>query len=336
MAERVLVTGITGFVGSHLADYILENHPSVELVGTRRWHLSRMDHVAHIVERIRWVDCNLTDGVAVRKMMERAAPDRIFHCAAESFVSPSWDHPHRYMSVNNDATVNLLECLRESGSQARLLIPGSGEEYGEIEESELPITEETILRPVNPYAVTKIAQDLIGYVYFRSYGLNIIRTRAFNHEGPRRENVFGIPSYAYQIARVEQGLQEAVVRVGGIEDRRNFTHVRDMVQAYWLATERCEPGELYLIGSEAGETIHTFRDALEALIGMSSVPGISYVTDPEFVRPTSVPRLIGKTDKFRAATGWAPSIPFDVILSETLNYWRQRVAAAGGEGRPPA
>ena len=237
------------------------------------------------------------------------------------------------MSVNYDATVNLLESLREFGSEARLLIPGSGEEYGEIEESELPITEETILRPVNPYAVTKIAQDLIGYVYFRSYGLNIIRTRAFNHEGPRRENVFGIPSYAYQIARIERGQQEPVVRVGGIDDRRNFTHVRDMVQAYWLATERCEPGELYLIGSDAPEAVHTFRAALEALIGMSSVSGISYETDPQFVRPTSAPRLIGKTDKFRAATGWAPTTPFNVILSETLDYWRARVSAA--DGRPP-
>ncbi|RME50292.1 MAG: SDR family oxidoreductase, partial [Deltaproteobacteria bacterium] len=321
MAQRILITGITGFVGSHLADFLLERSERVELFGTKRWHLSRMDHVRHIADQIAWVDCDITDPIGTRAMIDRVAPDRIFHCASESFVSPSWDHPHRYMSVNYNGTVNLLEALRLANAKTIFHIPGSGEEYGDIHESELPIDESTVLRPVNPYAVSKIAQDLIGYVYFRSYGLNVIRTRAFNHEGPRRENVFGIPWYAYQIARVEQGLQEPHLRVGHIDDRRNFTHVRDMVEAYWLSTEKCEPGELYLIGSEAPESIHTFREALEMLIGMSTVEGITYGEDPEFVRPTNVPRLIGDTRKFREKTGWEPKIPFERILSDTLDYW---------------
>ena len=199
MAKRILITGVTGFVGSHMADLILEKEPEANIHATRRWHLSKMDNVRHIADRIRWFDCDLTDPVSTRSMIEQSEPDWIFHFAAESFVSPSWAHPHRYMSVNYTGTVNILEALKAAGSEARLLIPGSGEEYGEIDENELPITELSVLRPVNPYAVTKIAQDLIGYVYHRSYGLNVIRTRAFNHEGPRRENVFGIPWYAYQI-----------------------------------------------------------------------------------------------------------------------------------------
>lgn len=326
MASRILITGVTGFVGSHMADFITKTQPEAEIYATRRWHLSKMDNVRHLQDRIHWVDCDLTDPVSTRIAFDKAAPDRIFHFAAESFVSPSWGSPHRYMAVNYNGTVNLLEAMRVAGSTARLLIPGSGEEYGEIEESELPIRETSVLRPVNPYAVTKIAQDLIGYVYFRSYGLNVIRTRAFNHEGPRRENVFGIPWYAYQIARVEAGLQEPELRVGHIDDRRNFTHVSDMVEAYAIAMEKLPPGELFLIGSEDESAIHTFRAALERLISMSKTPGITYRIDAEFVRPTQVPRLIGDTSHFRNATGWQPKVPFENILSDTLDYWRGRVA----------
>jgi GDP-4-dehydro-6-deoxy-D-mannose reductase len=285
-----------------------------------------MDHVKHIADRINWYDCDITDPLSAREMVEQVAPDRIFHCAAESFVSPSWKHPSRYMAVNYNGTVNLLEGLRCSGAKTIFHIPGSGEEFGEIAEGELPITEETVLRPVNPYAVTKIAQDLIGYVYYKSYGVNVIRTRAFNHEGPRRENVFGIPWYAYQIARIEAGEQQPVVKVGHLDDRRNFTHVRDMVEAYWISTEKCQPGELYLVGSESEDSVYTFRQALEMLIAMSTVKGITYETDPRYVRPTSVPRLIGDTSKFRKATGWTPVIPFNRILTDTLDYWRARVA----------
>lgn len=323
--RHILITGITGFVGSHLADYALETMPDAKIFGVKRWHLSRMDNVRHIQDRIEWIDCDLTDPIGVRSMMETASPDWIFHCAAESFVSPSWKHPNRYMTANYTATLNILEALREANSVARLHLPGSGEEYGDIHEDELPITPETVLRPVNPYAVTKIAQDLIGYVYYRSYGTQVIRTRAFNHEGPRRMHVFGIPWYAYQIARAEAGLQPPILRVGHVDDRRNFTHVRDMVRAYWMSIEKCEPGQLYLVGSEEEASIHTFREALERLMELSTLDGLRYETDPEFVRPTNVPRLIADTSGFRAATGWQPEIDFETILTDTLSYWRQNV-----------
>ena len=325
MAERILITGITGFVGSHMADYVFDEHPGNEIYGLRRYHLSRMDHVRHNIDRIKWVDCNLADPISVRGMMDQVKPDRVFHCAAESFVSPSWNHPTHYMRVNYDCTVNLLDALHQAGSKSPFHIPGSGEEYGEIHESELPIDEQTILRPVNPYAVTKIAQDLIGYVYYKSYGVNVIRTRAFNHEGPRRDKVFGIPWYAYQIAKIENGLQKPHMKVGHLDDKRNFTHVKDMVEAYWLAVDNCIPGELYLIGSENKEDIHTFRECLENLISLSTTNNITYEVVPKFVRPTQVPFLICDSTKFRKLTSWETKIGYRQILTDTLDYWRHQI-----------
>lgn len=327
MTEKVLITCITGFVGSHMTDYLLEIDKDIKIYGLKRWNLSRMRNIRHLLDndRVTLLDCDITDPIGVRNVIEQVEPDKTFHLAAESFVSLSWLHPSHYMDVNFKGTVNFLDAIRQAGINPRFLIAGSGEEYGEIYENELPINEKTILRPMNPYAVSKIAQDLIGFVYFKSYGLNVIRTRAFNHEGPRRDNVFGIPWYAYQIARIEVGKQEPIVRVGHVDDKRNFTHIKDMVEAYWLAMEHCEPGELYLIGSEEPEQIHTFREAAELLIEMSTVDNIKLEVDPEFVRPTSVPRLIGDTSKFRELTGWKPKIKFQRILEDTLEYWRDFV-----------
>tara|TARA_B110000438_G_scaffold30317_1_gene29519 strand:+ start:788 stop:1771 length:984 start_codon:yes stop_codon:yes gene_type:complete len=321
--ERILITGITGFVGSHLADLALEKN--CEVFGLKRWNLSRMRNVKHLIDKINWIDCDITDPVSVKKAIEKANPDKIFHLAAESFVSPSWDHPTHYMDVNYKGTVNILESIRELKINPRILIPGSGEEYGEIPENELPITEKTTLIPVNPYAVTKIAQDLISHVYHITYGLNVIRVRAFNHEGPRRDNVFGIPWFAYQIAKIEKGLQEPIIKTGHIEDKRNFTHIRDMVEAYWVAIEKCIPGELYLIGSDEPEKIYTYRQVVEILIKLSSVNDIKIERDEKYVRPTSVPRLIGDTSKFRELTGWSAKIPIEKILQDTLDYWRNYV-----------
>lgn len=284
-----------------------------------------MRNVKHLINKINWIDCDITDPVSVKKAIEKANPDKIFHLAAESFVSPSWDHPTHYMDVNYKGTVNILEAIRELKINPRILIPGSGEEYGEIPENELPITEKTTLIPVNPYAVTKIAQDLISHVYHITYGLNVIRVRAFNHEGPRRDNVFGIPWFAYQIAKIEKGLQEPIIKTGHIEDKRNFTHIRDMVEAYWVAIEKCIPGELYLIGSDEPEKIYTYRQVVEKLVKLSSVNDIKIERDEKYVRPTSVPRLIGDTSKFRELTGWSAKIPIEKILQDTLDYWRDYV-----------
>ena len=322
--KKILVTGSTGFVGSHLVDYLLKKK-NIKIFCTKRYHLSRLDNVKHFYNTVKWVDCDITDPISTLKTIKQINPHKIFHFAAESFVSPSWDHPNRYMSVNYNGTLNLLEAMRQINSKAKIILPGSGEEYGEINKKELPIIDKTILRPVNPYAVTKIAQDLIGYVYYKSYGLNVIRTRTFNHEGPRREKVFGISSYAYQIACIEKKLQKPVVKVGHLEDKRNFTHVYDIVNAYWLASEKCTPGELYLIGNESKKSIFTFKEALQKLISMSSVKKITYQKYKPFIRPTNVPYLIADTKKFSKMTGWKIRYSFDDILLDTLNFWRSNV-----------
>ncbi len=321
MKKKVLITGITGFVGSHLADYLLLKN--VELYGLKRWHLSKLRNIRHILDSIQLVDADLTDPIGIQKVIAKIKPDYIFHLAAMSFVSPSWDHPSLYMNVNYNGTVNLLEAVKREKLKTRILLAGSAEEYGEVAKEDIPIVDKTFLQPVNPYAVSKIAQDLIGFVYHKSFGLNVIRTRAFNHEGPRRDNVFGISWYAYQVARIERKLQKPVIRTGLRDDKRTFMHVTDLVKAYWLAMEKCQPGKLYLIGADEEDHVYTFDQALSKLIGMSTYKKpIKKIIDTQFVRPTSVPRLIADSREFRKLTKWKPEHSFEKILEDTLNYWR--------------
>ena len=317
--EKILITGITGFVGSHMADYLLTFN-NIKVFGIKRWS-SRLRNVSHLLDRVTPIDCDITDYTSVRNVLEKIHPDRIFHFAAQSFVSPSWEMPASTLITNIIGTLNFLEVMRHLALDSRFLVSGSGEEYGLIYEHELPITESSPLRPVNPYAVSKVAQDFLCYEHFLSYGQNIIRTRAFNHEGPRRDKVFALSHFAYQIASIEAGLQPSVIKVGRLTARRNFTDVRDMVKAYHLAMEKCIPGELYLIGSDQ---VYTIKEALHLLVEISPARDkISIQEDPDLVRLTEVPLLIGDYSKFRKQTGWKPRIPFQKTLEDTLNYWRQ-------------
>jgi GDP-4-dehydro-6-deoxy-D-mannose reductase len=324
MRKKILVTGATGFVGSHLCERLIEIGEA-DIYATKRYHLSRLDNVESFYSAINWIDCNLTDPFAVVRLFDQLVPDVIFHCAAESFVSPSWAHPINYMNVNYNATVNILEQIVRTGCKTTIHIPGSGEEYGDITKSALPINLETVMNPVNPYAVSKVAQDLIASVYHTSYGVRVIRTRSFNHEGPRRERVFGISWYAFQMARMELGLQERVLRVGHLEDKRNFTHVSDMVDAYILAVEKCEAGKLYLVGNSNPSAIFTFADAIEGLRELTSTGDFVVSQDQKFIRPTQVPFLIADTSDFERRTGWIPKRSFRNILEDTLGYWRERL-----------
>ena len=327
---RILVTGGTGFVGSHLLDSLVNSDEykkgKIEVFATRRYHLSRRDKVEHLETLVNWIDCDITDPISTNKMISLVMPNQIYHMAAESFVSPSWNHPHRYMEVNYNGTVNLLDAIKNFCHEARILLPGSGEEYGEVPSKDLPITAETTLKPVNPYAVTKIAQDLIGYVYHKSFELNVIRVRTFNHEGPRRERYFGIASYCYQLARIEANLQDRVIKVGDIDDKRNFMHVSDVITAYKLAMENCAPGELFLISSENPENIATFREVLDRLISKSTIKkAIRIEQIAEYTRPTKVPYLIADSSEFRNLTNWESQKNLDQILDDVLEYWRQRI-----------
>ena len=317
---RALVTGITGFAGSHLAEYLL-SRKDVEVYGTVRWR-SRTENIEGIRDRIRLVECDLMDATAVDQAVQKVRPDLIFHLAAQSFVPTSWLAPAETLMNNILGELNLFEAVRRAGIDPLIQIACSSEEYGLVHEDEVPINEDNPLRPQSPYAVSKIAQDFLGYQYFRSYGLRVVRTRTFNHTGPRRGEVFVTSSFAKQIAEIEHGLAEPVLKVGNLEARRDFTDVRDVVRAYWLALERGEPGEVYVIASGRD---HRISEVAEMLLAMSRVP-IRIEQDPARMRPSDVPVLLGDSTKFRRRTGWEPLIPFEKTLADLLEYWRGRVA----------
>ncbi|MGE5588814.1 MAG: GDP-mannose 4,6-dehydratase [Clostridia bacterium] len=317
---RALVTGITGFAGSHLADYLLDRK-DVEIYGTARWR-SRTENIEGIRDRIKLVECDLLDATAVDQAIQKVKPDLIFHLAAQSFVPTSWLAPAETLMNNVLGELNLFEAVRRAGIDPLIQIACSSEEYGLVHEDEVPINEENPLRPQSPYAVSKITQDFLGYQYFRSYGLRVIRTRTFNHTGPRRGEVFVTSCFAKQIAEIEHGLAEPVLKVGNLEARRDFTDVRDVVRAYWLALERGEPGEVYVIASGRDYKI---SDVAKMLLSMSAVP-IRIEQDPARMRPSDVPVLLGDSTKFRRRTGWEPLIPFEKTLADLLQYWRARVA----------
>lgn len=323
--KRILITGITGFVGSHLADYLIENEKNIEVHGTVRYHLSRLDHIRHNLNKLKIHNCDYFDSKSTYKLIKEIKPDMIFHMAAQSFVSPSWDHPITYMDANYKMTVNIFEACLQNSLNPIIHIPGSGEEYGDIPKKLLPIDENTQLLPVNPYAVTKIAQDYISYVYFRSYGLKVIRTRGFNHEGSRRDKVFGLPMIAYQIAKIEKNLQNPIIEVGVLTDRRNFTHVKDMVRAYWLAANKCKFGELYIIGNSQDDMTYTYKELLEMTLSKTNLRNVKYKSLKKYIRPTQVPRLICDDRKFKKLVKWKPLYSINNIIEDTLSYWRSYV-----------
>jgi GDP-4-dehydro-6-deoxy-D-mannose reductase len=245
---RVLITGITGFAGSHLADYILENYPSVEIYGIVRWR-SRMENILHIQDKIALFEADLKDIVSLKKCLEKIKPDRIFHLAAQSFVPTSWLCPAETFAINAIGQINLFEAVLGLKLSPKIQVAGSSEEYGLVNADEIPMKETNPLRPLSPYAVSKVAQDLLAFQYFKSYGLRTVRTRGFNHTGPRRGEVFICSNFAKQIAEIEKKKKEPVIYVGNLEARRDFTDVRDIVRGYWLCLEKGEDGEVYNVGT---------------------------------------------------------------------------------------
>src|SRR5713101_7650916 len=317
---RVLITGITGFVGSYMAEYALAQ--GAEVFGSSRWR-SKTENIEHLRSKITLIESDLRDLSSVRNLLESSSPDCLVHLAAQSFVGASWQTPAETLSTNIISQVNVLEAVRGLKMSPRFLAVGSSEEYGLVFEDELPIRETNPLRPLSPYAVSKVAQDMMGYQYFRSYGLPIIRTRAFNHEGPRRGDVFVTSNFARQIAEVEAGRREPVISVGNLAARRDYTDVRDVVRGYWLLLQQGEPGEVYNLASGRAWAI---QEILDFLLGESRVRPISVKEDPARLRPSDVPVLVGDAAKARKAVGWAPEIPFERTLRDLLGYWRQRLA----------
>jgi GDP-4-dehydro-6-deoxy-D-mannose reductase len=307
---------VTGFAGSHLVDYMLARG-DCEIIGIQRWR-SRTENIEHFIDRITMLECDLRDATSTRDTLERARPEWIFHLAAQSFVPTSWIAPTESLMTNVLAQVNLFEAVRHLGLRCRIQLACSSEEYGLVLADEVPIKETNPLRPLSPYAVSKVAQDMLGYQYWMSWKLDCVRTRGFNHEGPRRGPVFVASDFAKQIADIERGKRPPVIFVGNLESKRDFTDVRDMVRAYWLALEKCEPGEVYNICRGRAWSI---REVLDLLLGMTKSK-IEVREDRERLRPSDVPVLLGDNSKFVQATGWQPTIPFEQTLRDMLDHWR--------------
>jgi GDP-4-dehydro-6-deoxy-D-mannose reductase len=314
---KALITGAGGFVGGHLCAHLLA-HTDWDLVGTVYPH--PVDTQPED-PRLRLVHADLRDLTGVQALVDQVQPSRIFHLAAQSFVPASFADPWDTLENNIRAQLNLLEAVRRSGREVWVLVVGSNEEYGAPGPGELPLTETSPLRPSNPYAVSKVSQDFLGFQYHAAYGLPVVRVRPFNHTGPGQAPRFVVPAFASQIARIEAGLQEAVMKVGNLEAARDFTDVRDIVRAYHLAVTRGEPGEVYNLASGRAQQV---QGLLETLLSYSRVE-IRVERDPDRYRPVDVPVVYGNAEKFRQCTGWEPQIRFERTLRDVLDYWREQV-----------
>jgi len=318
---RTLITGITGFVGSHLAEYILAEHPGVEVAGTKRWRSPR-DNIAHLGNQITLHDCDLTDLSSLMRVLSEVKPDRVFHLAAQSYVVMSYRAPAATVDTNVNGTLNLLEAIRLLELDPVIHICSSSEVYGQVRDADIPITEECPLRPVSPYGVSKVGEDMAGYMYHAAYGLRTIRTRMFTHSGPRRGDVFVDSAFARQVALIEGGIQEPVLKVGNLDSVRTFADVRDVARAYWLLLEKCPPGEVYNVG---GDTTMTVREMLDRLLDMSPMKDkIEIRVAPDLLRPADVTNQVPCADKFKKVTGWEPKVPYTQTLRDMLDYWREK------------
>jgi GDP-4-dehydro-6-deoxy-D-mannose reductase len=315
---NVLITGISGFVGSHLADLLLEK--GFEVHGSIRWR-SKRDNITHLGDKIQLHECDIKDSSSIRKTIFDTKPRYIYHLAAQSYVHTSWAAPGETLLTNIQGQLYVLETMRDIDWDCRCLVVGSSEEYGMVREDELPITEDNALRPLSPYGVSKVTQDLLAYQYHQSFGTDLVRTRAFNHTGPRRGEVFVTSNFAKQIAEIEIGKREPVIMVGNLEAQRDFTDVRDMVKAYLLAMEMGRSGEVYNICS--GQAIR-IRELLDRLLKLTDAK-VEVKQDPARMRPSDVMVLQGSAEKFRKETGWEPEIPFGQTLCDLLDFWRERV-----------
>jgi len=315
---RAIISGAGGFVGGYLCEYLL-NETDWRLTGTVFPHPVESQPEDTCL-RLQHVD--LRDVEAVHALVDAVQPDYIFHLAAQSYVPPSFTDPWDTLENNIRAQLNLLEAVRRSGRETRVLVIGSNEEYGAPRPDELPQTEDSPLRPSNPYAVSKVGQDFLGLQYYLAYKIPIVRVRPFNHTGPRQSPRFVAPAFASQIARIEAGLQEPVLKVGNLEAARDFTDVRDIVWGYHLAITEGEPGEVYNLASGRPRSIQGLLDTL-----LSASPAdIRVERDPERYRPVDVPVAYGSAEKFRRQTGWEPQISFEQTLKDVLTYWREEVS----------
>jgi len=314
--RRVLITGLTGFAGSHLAE-LLVNLGGYAVFGT----IFGETKVVTGLPKEQAIKLDLRDKEATLRVVKEVDPEWIFHLAALTSPAQSFADPTGVITNNIEAQINLLEAARKLTGIKKILVVGSAEEYGKVSLSGLPINENVPLKPLNPYAVSKISQDFLGLQYYLSYKLPVVRVRPFNHTGERQPPLFVVPAFAKQIAEIEAGLLEPVVKVGNLEAIRDFTDVKDMVRAYVLAVEKGEEGEVYNLGSGRGVKI---RQVLGELLALAKKP-IRVEQDPARLMPVDVPQLVGDSRKFYNLTGWQPQIAFRETLARVLDYWRSKI-----------
>jgi GDP-4-dehydro-6-deoxy-D-mannose reductase len=310
-----LITGISGFVGPYLARELVAHgvavhglglHPAEPAVAESGASYHRLD---------------LLDAAATRRCVDEIQPDLVFHLAALASPSMSWSDPARFFTNNTVGQINLLEAVRAVVPASRVLVVASSEVYGIPAPSEIPTNEDVPLRPRSPYAASKAAQDLLAYQYHAGFGLNVIRVRPFNHLGPGQSDTYVAAAFASQIARIEAGLQPPEVHVGNLAARRDFTDVRDIVRAYWLALTKGEPGAVYNVGSGHPQSIQLILDRLRDL---ARVP-VEVHVDPARLQPIDLPVTCCDASRLQAVTGWKPQIPFNQTIEDILNDWRERV-----------
>jgi GDP-4-dehydro-6-deoxy-D-mannose reductase len=317
MTKKALITGIAGFAGSHLAEFLLAKNFAV--FGTV---LEKNNpNISHLEGKINLEVCDLLEKNKVFKTIEKIKPDLIFHLAGFTIPRLSFGEPEEAFKINVFGQINIFEAVRNLKLATKVLIVGSSEEYGIVKNPKKPVNENEPLNPVSPYAVSKVAQDFCGLAYFHTYKMPILRIRPFPHLGPRLDERLAVSSFAKQIAQIEKGIQERVIKVGNLEARRDFTDVRDMVNAYFLAGLKCKPGEVYNIGS--GKS-YSLLQTLDILLSLSKVK-IKVESDLGRFRPVDVPEIICDAEKFRKLTGWEPKIKIEQTLEDTLNYWREKV-----------
>ena len=324
----VLITGVTGMVGSHLADYLLQ-HTDWVIYGMCRWR-SPLDNVEHLLEgannkdRLFFEYADLNDLGSLLAIMKKSKPDYIFHLAAQSYPKTSFDSPADTLNTNIIGTSNLLESVRLTELAPVVHVCASSEVFGRVPKEKLPIDEEVTFHPASPYAISKVGTDLVGRYYGEAYGMKVMTTRMFTHTGPRRGDVFAESSFAKQIAMIEAGLLPPIVKTGNLDSLRTWADVRDAVRAYYmLVTINPTPAEYYNIG---GSYTCSVRKMLEYLISLSTVKNIQVETDPDRLRPIDADLQVPDTRKFESHTGWKPEISFETTMNDLLNYWRDQVA----------
>ena len=314
---RALITGVSGFVGSHLAEYLLAQ-TDWEISGTV---YGPYDNISAIRDRLQLYPAELSRLPVVEFVLEQTHPGVVFHLAAMAVTGKSWHDPAATLQINLSMQANILQAIVNLHLDSRVIVVGSSEEYGAVSERDLPVNESAPFRPLNPYAVSKVGQDMLGLQYHLSHGLDTVRVRPFNHIGPRQSLGFVTSDFASQIARIEAGLQAPLMRVGNLEAQRDFTDVRDVVRAYHLLAQHGKAGEAYNIGSGRA---HAVGEVLNMLLCQTSAD-IHVEPDPDRMRPSDIPRVVCDYGKLHECTGWEPTIAFEQSLADVLAYWRLQV-----------